>query len=90
MLKIPTELHAALSTLVANRIGIPVETAEKWIDDILEKGSQSRYFETVKPVATDFFAPILDALMPALKAIAQTVGIAFAERTAQINQSRDA
>lgn len=78
-LRIPNDIRNALVTLTANRYQINDPLARLWIHDIEEKGTQSIYFEQVKPVVLDFCGPILSVIMPAIQrliAAAVAAGIA--------------
>lgn len=80
-LRIPDEIRNALALKTADRYNIPFSQATAWMGDIERKGTQSIFFEQVKPVALDFFGPILSAIMPAIQSIitaAVTAGVAQA------------
>lgn len=84
-LRIPDEIHNALALKTADRYSIPFSQAYAWITDIERKGTQSIFFEQVKPVALDFFAPILSTVMPAIETIVSAAVAAGMIKARKIN-----
>jgi len=58
--------------MTADRYQISDPQARLWIEDIELKGTQSIFFEQVKPVAMEFFGPILSLLMPVVQQLLQS------------------
>jgi hypothetical protein len=85
-LRIPEEIRRALALKTAERYSISTTEALLWIHDIEEKGTQSIFFEQIKPVAIDFFAPILSVVAPALKQIIAAAVVAGIAQARSVNE----
>jgi hypothetical protein len=89
-LKVPVEIRRALALKTAERYNITTAEALMWIHDIEDKGTKSIFFEQVKPIAQEFFAPILSAVLPAIGDIISAAVAAGIVKARVINDGRGA
>ena len=87
VLEIPAEIRIALALMTAERYEISTTNALLWVHDIEEKGTKSIYFEQVKPLAMEFFGPILSVLMPVVEQLLQAAVNATISRSKEIGES---
>lgn len=89
MLKLPDEFRDALTVKVADEHGISLPQASLWIGDIEEKGTQSIYFEQVKPIAMKIIEPVWSMIKPVLEDLARTAYQAALHSAKAINDANN-